>query len=215
PKSSRPPAIGRTLHATATVDPQKLLHQQPPHQAIWQKLQHQIRGGVPIITSSEPATSPSRAGKRRQWQSKQERGAEPRLSTKSSASGGAPSTWMDIETAAAIKVQSIYRRNKALKYLEDNGIGRGAHGQNGQDVVRGCAVPFNLFGVGFLFGDATLEDDTNRLEKKRQEKKSRVGIGGSEEVSMRKKSRHLEEVEVVESFEEQEEEQDRELCGSV
>ncbi|KAL3784900.1 hypothetical protein HJC23_012503 [Cyclotella cryptica] len=75
--------------------------------------------------------------------------------------------------------------------------------------------PFNLFGVGFLFGDATLEDEkyTNSLEKKRQEKKKvelEFEDAKKRKFRMRKKgSQHLEEgIEVVESFEEQEEEQD-------
>eukprot|EP00804_Cyclotella_cryptica_P004636 CCRYP_006946-RA/>CCRYP_006946-RA protein AED:0.29 eAED:0.29 QI:0/0/0/0.5/1/1/2/0/154 len=84
------------------------------------------RDGVPIITSSgadDFLPSLGQGGTAASGKSKKEKRSRTRLSTKLSASGGAPRyDWMDIETAAAIKVQSIYRRNKALKYLEDNGM---------------------------------------------------------------------------------------------
>jgi hypothetical protein len=75
--------------------------------------------------------------------------------------------WVDVESAAAIKVQSIFRRNQVLNQLEKEGKltaamrnrirSRGAKGKRGmasEDVpsfLRFC-------GIGMLFSDATGED---------------------------------------------------------
>lgn len=138
---------------------------------------------------------------------------------------------MDIETAAAIKVQSIYRRNKVLKDLEDNGMStpgmrnrrRRRMAKMGKVHSEDVPFPFNLCGLGFLFGDATPEDEkyTNSLVKKEKEKKKvemEVEDAKKRKFRMRKKgSQHLEEgIEVVESFEEQDQEQNTGAwCGSV
>jgi len=193
------------------------------------------RDGVPIITSSGADDfSPSlvqgdtaASGKR-----KKEKRSKTRPSAKSSAFGGAPRyDWMDIETAAAIKVQSIYRRNKVLKYFEENGMStpgmrnrrRRRMAKMGKVQSEDVPFPFNLCGVGFLFGDATLEDEkyTNSLEKKEKEKKKvemEVEDARKRKFRMRKKGgQHLEEgIEVVESFEEQDQDQNTgALCGSL
>ncbi|KAL3804627.1 hypothetical protein HJC23_008442 [Cyclotella cryptica] len=175
----------------STQQPQSILKSSSTNNLLTKRLGKncsiESRDGVPIITSSgadDFSPSLGQGGTTASGKSKKEKRSKTCPSTKSSASGGAPRyDWLDIETAAAIKVQSIYRRNKALKYLEDNGI--------------------------FLFGDATLEDekDTNLLEKKRQEKKKvelELEDAKKRKFRMRKKgSQHLEEgIEVVESFEE-------------
>ncbi len=74
--------------------------------------------------------------------------------------------------------------------------------------------PFNLCGIGLLFGDGTLEDEkiVTKLEKKNMEKKKLEHVKEDEEkrkFRMRKKeSQHLEEgIEVVESFDEEENEE--------
>ena len=79
---------------------------------------------------------------------------------------------------------------------------RSRHASTNADVP----FPFNLCGVGLIFGDGTLEDEkiVNKLEKKKIEH-----VKEDEEkrkFRMRKKeSQHLEEgIEVVESFEEEE-----------
>eukprot|EP00549_Striatella_unipunctata_P005472 CAMPEP_0118703790 /NCGR_PEP_ID=MMETSP0800-20121206/18801_1 /TAXON_ID=210618 ORGANISM="Striatella unipunctata, Strain CCMP2910" /NCGR_SAMPLE_ID=MMETSP0800 /ASSEMBLY_ACC=CAM_ASM_000638 /LENGTH=260 /DNA_ID=CAMNT_0006605459 /DNA_START=42 /DNA_END=824 /DNA_ORIENTATION=- len=74
--------------------------------------------------------------------------------------------WMDIETAAAVKVQSVYRRNKVMQELEEQGISTAAMrnrararnarqrrmaGEDTPSILRFC-------GIGFLFGDVTEED---------------------------------------------------------
>jgi len=86
---------------------------------------------------------------------------------------------------------------------------RSRHASTNADVP----FPFNLCGVGLIFGDGTLEDEkiVNKLEKKKLEKKKIEHVKEDEEkrkFRMRKKeSQHLEEgIEVVESFDAGEEE---------
>lgn len=141
-----------------------------------------------------------------------------RPSAKTSAFGGAPRyDWMDIETAAAVKVQSIYRRNKVINQLDEAGLStpgmrnrrRKRNAKKGGIKSEDVPFPFSLCGVGFLFGDGTLEDErvTTSLEKKKMEKKKEeleLEDQKKRKFRMRKKqSQHLEEgIEVVESFEE-------------
>lgn len=108
-------------------------------------------------------------------------------SAKESAYAGPPRyDWIDIETSAAIKVQSVYRRNKVLKMLEENGME--TTGMKNRKKLRKSRwrsgvvsddVPwiFSFCGVGFLFGDATMEaekdvhmqrNNINYLEKRHQ-----------------------------------------------
>eukprot|EP00804_Cyclotella_cryptica_P017701 CCRYP_001155-RA/>CCRYP_001155-RA protein AED:0.15 eAED:0.13 QI:0/0/0/0.66/1/1/3/0/238 len=194
----------------STQQPQSILKSSSTNNLLTKRLGKncsiESRDGVPIITSSgadDFSPSLGQGGTTASGKSKKEKRSKTCPSTKSSASGGAPRyDWLDIETAAAIKVQSIYRRNKALKYLEDNGMSTaGMRNQRRKRMARMAKI--------FLFGDATLEDekDTNLLEKKRQEKKKvelELEDAKKRKFRMRKKgSQHLEEgIEVVESFEE-------------
>lgn len=183
------------------------------------------RDGVPIITSSGADDfSPSlvQGNTVAQGHNKKEKRTKVRPSAKSSAFGGAPRyDWMDIETAAAIKVQSVYRRNKVLKYLEENDMStpgmrnrrRKRMAKMGKVQSEDVPFPFNMCGVGFLFGDGTLEDEqyTDSLAKKKKDKKKEemeLDEAKKRKFRMRKKgSQHLEEgIEVVESFDEQEQE---------
>mmetsp|Transcript_20866 Transcript_20866/g.49032 ORF Transcript_20866/g.49032 Transcript_20866/m.49032 type:complete len:303 (+) Transcript_20866:131-1039(+) len=150
-----------------------------------------------------------------------------RPSAKASAFGGAPRyDWMDIETTAAIKVQAAYRRLIVQNYLDREGLstpgmrnrrrrlearyrarGGGDKYQGGCQVNEDVPFPFNLCGVGLLFGDGTLEDEriVNGIEK-RKKSKARTEAEAEDErlrrFRMRKKDDlGLEEgVEVVESF---------------
>jgi len=144
-----------------------------------------------------------------------EKRTKTRPSAKSSAFGGAPRyDWMDIETAAAVKIQSIYRRNKVLKYLEENNLStpgmrnrrRKRMAKMGKAQSEDVPFPFNLCGIGLLFGDGTLEDEqyTSSLEKKKKEELEKEDAN-KRKFRMRKKAgQHLEEgIEVVESFDEQ------------
>jgi hypothetical protein len=76
------------------------------------------------------------------------------------------------ESAAAIKVQAAYRRNKVMADLEKQGITTAAirnrsrrrkawGGESGTDDIPGL---FRCCGIGLAFGDATEED----YEEKRQ-----------------------------------------------
>ena len=182
------------------------------------------RDGVPIITSSGADDfSPSlvQGNTVAQGNKAKEKRTKNRPSAKTSAFGGAPRyDWMDIETAAAVKVQSVYRRNKVLKYLEANDLStpgmrnrrRKRMAKLSKNHSEDVPFPFNMCGVGFIFGDGTLEDDsyTNSLEKKKKSKKREEAEKCEAEKRrfwMRKKSsQHLEEgIEVVDSFDEAEE----------
>lgn len=102
-----------------------------------------------------------------------------------------------------------------LKYLEENDMStpgmrnrrRRRAAKMGKVQSEDVPFPFNMCGVGFLFGDGTLEDEgyTNSLEKKKKEKKKEdmeMEDAKKRKFRMRKKgSQHLEEgIEVVESF---------------
>mmetsp|Transcript_7979 Transcript_7979/g.15032 ORF Transcript_7979/g.15032 Transcript_7979/m.15032 type:complete len:248 (+) Transcript_7979:197-940(+) len=134
--------------------------------------------------------------------------------------------WVDVESAAAIKVQSIFRRNQVLNQLEKEGKltaamrnrirsrqVRGKRGMASEDVpsfLRFC-------GIGMLFSDATGEDTdalnspmnagAQRLqEKELQESQSR-------KYRLRKKgTNQLEEaIEVVDDIDLEEEEESNQI----
>jgi hypothetical protein len=88
-------------------------------------------------------------------------------SARDSAYSGPPRyDWIDVEAAAAIKVQSIFRRHLVLTQLEREGKStaamrnkiRSRHAEkkalNSEDVP----LMFRFCGIGFLFADATGED---------------------------------------------------------
>ena len=136
------------------------------------------------------------------------------------------------ETTAAIKIQAVYRRIQTLNYLDANGLSTpGMRNRRAQRKARyqtrmskhatsaDVPFPFNMCGVGLLFGDGTFEDEkiVEDIEKKKKSKKKYQMYQEDEEkrkFRMRKKeSQHMEEgIEVVESFDggEQEEEQEDE-----
>ncbi len=118
--------------------------------------------------------------------------------------------WIDVESSAAIKIQSIFRRNQALKSLEDEGKSTAAmrnrirarqmEGKNmsGEDVP----TIFRFCGLGLLFGDATGQDDDALNSKNRG--KAKIEAKERKESMKRKfhfrkkKSTHMEEaIEVV------------------
>jgi len=107
---------------------------------------------------------------------------------KDSAFGGPPRyDWIDIETAAAVKVQSIARRNMVMDDLEDQGKStaairnrnrRGGMHDDESNYVNTEDTPsiFQMCGVGLMFGDAAEEDEKARKEreKARYEEKKRL-----------------------------------------
>lgn len=144
--------------------------------------------------------------------------------------------WVDVESAAAIKVQSIYRRNQVWSELEKEGKSTAAMRnrarsrqarQNGSQMMAGEDVPFAMrfCGIGMLFGDATGEDNDalnsqrDVAAMKRQEKEKKEA--SRRKFRMRKKSSdQLEEaIEVVDNValegEKEEETQTQEPEGDV
>jgi hypothetical protein len=88
---------------------------------------------------------------------------------KESAFAGPPRyDWVDVESSAAIKVQSIFRRNQALTGLEKEGKSTAAmrnrirmrEAKKNGKVMASEDTPtlLRFCGIGMLFGDATGED---------------------------------------------------------
>jgi len=125
--------------------------------------------------------------------------------------------WIDVEAAAAIKVQSVFRRHQVLRQLEDEGkstaaIRNSIRARNSmKKSVIGEDVPgvFRFCGLGLLFTDA-IGDDTNALNAEdnvvRDEKFNRKIVKEEKmrKFRMRKKSDVVieESVEVVDNLEE-------------
>lgn len=122
------------------------------------------------------------------------------------------------ETTAAVKIQSNFRRLQTQNRLDELNLStpgmrnrraqRQARYQSRHVASADVPFPFNLCGVGLLFGDGTFEDEkvVDSLERKRADRKKKAYEREDEEkrkFRMRKKdSQHLEEgIEVVESFE--------------
>ncbi|KAL7465501.1 hypothetical protein ACHAXS_005832 [Conticribra weissflogii] len=179
--------------------------------------------GVPIITSFEGADhfSPSLVQGKNAMEDGYKRKDVPRPKVRPEAKASAfcgpvRYDWMDIETAAAIKVQASYRRFVTLKRLDEQGLSTaGIRNRRRKRNVKSRMMksedvpfPFSLCGVGFIFGDGTFEDEkvvTQLEKKKKQELKKSIDLKDAErrKFRMRKKeSQQLEEgIEVVESFE--------------
>mmetsp|Transcript_8595 Transcript_8595/g.18335 ORF Transcript_8595/g.18335 Transcript_8595/m.18335 type:complete len:313 (-) Transcript_8595:177-1115(-) len=179
------------------------------------------RTGVSLITAEgADHFSPSLVKDKNSIQDGHYKKEEPRPkvrpAAKSSAfSGPVRYDWMDVETTAAIKIQAASRRLITLKRLDEQGLSTSSirnrrrkikarkHMLHSEDVP----FPFSLCGVGFLFGDGTLEDERviTELEKKKL-RKIRMEMERREAEKRkfrmrRKESQHLEEcIEVVETF---------------
>lgn len=126
--------------------------------------------------------------------------------------------WVDVESSAAIKIQTIFRRNQAIQQLEKDGKSTAAmrnrkRHQNAPGSALGTTsedVPglFRFCGVGLLFSDATGEDAQEltarrnaELEEKRQRMLAQEAL--KRQFRMRKKStvNYNEAVEVVDDVE--------------
>ena len=142
---------------------------------------------------------------------------------KESAFDGPPRyDWVDVESAAAIKVQSVFRRNQALRQLEKDGKSTAAmrnrarsrqangygKGNGNGNAMAGEDVPFamRLCGIGMLFGDATGEDNdalnSNKEIQAKRVKDKEMQETNRRKFRMRKKStEQLEEaIEVVDDI---------------
>ena len=136
---------------------------------------------------------------------------------KESAFGGPPRyDWVDVETSAAIKLQSIFRRNRSIDNLYSSGkttaymrnrLRRKEAGFAGR-LMAGEDVPtfMRFCGIGMLFGDATGEDN-DVLNSQKEEGLKRLQKKEKEEQKKRKfrmrkkKEEQLEEaIEVVDNI---------------
>lgn len=141
--------------------------------------EHKSRDGVPVITSAgHDSFSPSAVSSAGNYATegfysrskKHFRGKErprDRPSARTSAFGGAPRyDWMDIETTAAIKIQACCRRLRTQNDLDRRGVStpgmrnrrakRRARHQSRtgrRNASADVPFPFNMCGVGLLFGD--------------------------------------------------------------
>jgi hypothetical protein len=102
------------------------------------------------------------------------------------------------ETAAAIKVQSVFRRNKAMAALESEGVSTSAmrnrkrrRRAKSRNVATTEDTPgvFSCCGVGLLFGDASEDDAANRAYAKAQYEERRAAREEDEARKRQYKSR--------------------------
>merc|ERR1712174_153947 len=118
--------------------------------------------GVPVISSTTGNILPSAVAGDSQGGYKDSRsGTVP--SARDSAFGGPPRyDWIDVESSAAIKIQSNYRRHSTITQLERQGDLTSSMRNNIRArqslktnmVTEDVPSVFRLCGIGFLFGDA-------------------------------------------------------------
>lgn len=103
--------------------------------------------------------------------------------------------WMDIETNAAMKIQSVYRRNKVMNQLEKKGHSTSAirNRKRRRKASRGKPVAsadvpsiFSCCAVGLAFGDATEDDDAAYREFQKKQYEERVKQQQMHEDAIRK-----------------------------
>lgn len=119
--------------------------------------------------------------------------------------------WIDVETAAVLKIQAIYRRNKVITALENEGKltagmrnRRRARANRMRDGAISDDVPtcMKFCGVGYLFGD--MEEESQELMKEKrtaayEEKKRQKQI--KEEQARRYRFRNRPSEELCEGYE--------------
>lgn len=140
--------------------------------------------------------------------------SEPPTAKDSAFSGPPRYDWIDIETAATVKIQSIVRRNQVMDDLARKKVSTAAmrnraraKANSGRKTLASEDVPgfFRFCGIGLLFGEATGEDQEvlNAREKDRHRKKKEIAeMKDAEKRRLRLRRRAsdhmLESVEVVE-----------------
>lgn len=94
-------------------------------------------------------------------------------SARTSAYSGPPRyDWIDVEAAAAIKIQAAYRRYVVITQLKDKGIStaamrneiRARNAKKSEKISDGIPSFLRFCGVGLLFADATGEDTAATTE---------------------------------------------------
>mmetsp|Transcript_62555 Transcript_62555/g.74074 ORF Transcript_62555/g.74074 Transcript_62555/m.74074 type:complete len:329 (-) Transcript_62555:351-1337(-) len=164
-----------------------------------------------VSQSTETYRSPKKKGTRRSTVVLKEA-----PSAKEAAFSGPPRyDWIDIETAAALKVQSIYRRHRVIQKLEKRGMLTSAmrNRLRKKKAVRKMKIMsddtpflFTCCDMGFLFGDSSHYNDPQTYgkenkatfeEKKKQQAEHEENL---RKFKMRKKDSQqmLESIEVVE-----------------
>jgi hypothetical protein len=206
-----------------------------PHKSKSETKKSVTKEGIPVITADNPddfrASDVQKTipGQPAVTKSKKKRGPRPGTvildkapTAREAAFSGPPRyDWIDIETAAAIKVQSAYRRNKVMDELEAQGVSTAAMrnrarrraARRSTQVSEDTPCLFRCCGVGLAFGDGTEEDyEAARLrDKELYEEKKRAQAEHEAELRKfshryknKKPSTHmLEAVEVVESDEDE------------
>jgi len=134
------------------------------------------RDGVPVISSDYgDHFRPSDVGSQQSSTGFKESRAHTVPNLRDSAYSGLPRyDWIDVESAAATKLQSMYRRNSVIKKLERDGK-LTASMRNNMRSRKSCKtnkvsedVPalFRFCGIGFLFNEA-LGGDSDALNEKK------------------------------------------------
>lgn len=137
-------------------------------------------------------------------------------SAKDAAYAGPPRyDWIDVESSAAIKIQSIFRRNQCLNLLEEEGISTAAmrnrirSRQADAKHASSEDVPtiFRFCGMGLLFGEVTGEDNDalnshNTGKDKIAEKEKKESIKRRFRFKKKKSEQVEEAIEVVENVDE-------------
>eukprot|EP00980_Cylindrotheca_fusiformis_P015455 scaffold4345_cov125-Cylindrotheca_fusiformis.AAC.3 len=113
--------------------------------------------------------------------------------------------WIDIETNAAIKIQSIHRRNMAMKELDEKGMSTSAiRNRRRRRKAASSAHPysaaqtqdtpsiFSFCAMGLAFGDATEDGDDayRKLEKKKYEERQKQQAAHEEALRRQYMSKH-------------------------
>jgi len=139
------------------------------------------RDGVPVISSSNPEdhfrASDVMGGEETKTGFKDLRSTTVPSLRDSAYSGPVRYDWVDVESAAAIKVQSIYRRNRVITQLEKEGKltasmrnkMRSRKSRKTNKVSEDVPALFRFCGIGFLFNDA-LGGDSDALNAKEKSK---------------------------------------------
>lgn len=124
--------------------------------------------------------------------------------------------WIDVESSAAIKIQSIFRRNQCLNLLEEEGKSTAAMRNRIRsrqaDTAKHASsedVPtiFRFCGIGLLFGEVTGEDNdalnsNNTGKDKIAEKEKKESIKRRFRFKKKKSEQVEEAIEVVENVDE-------------
>jgi len=136
------------------------------------------RDGIPVISSGDVKNFlPSDVMGSHQTCFKESRSVNVPSLLDSAYSGPPRYDWFDVESAAAIKIQSIFRRNKVIERLEKEGRltaairnkirCRQSHKKN--KMSEDVPSIFRFCGIGFLFNDA-LGNNSNVLDESEKSK---------------------------------------------